>query len=146
MTWKVVRRNGFGFDPFSELNRINRSMDQLFGGYSSRCSAFPPVNVWGGDNEAVVTAEIPGVDPKSLSLSVTGDILAIEGERKADEIGADHIFHRNERNSGAFSRAVRLPYEIEGDAVKATAANGILRITLARKESSKPRKIEVQAE
>ena len=80
MIWQVVSRNGIGFDPFSELSRMNRSMDQLFGGYSSRSSAFPPVNVWGGENEAVVTAEIPGVDPKSLSLSVTGDILTIEGE------------------------------------------------------------------
>ena len=146
MIWQVVSRNGIAFDPFSELSRMNRSMDQLFGGYSSRSSAFPPVNVWGGENEAVVTAEIPGVDPKSLSLSVMGDILTIEGERKADEIGADNILHRCERNSGAFSRAVRLPYEIEGDTVKATSANGVLRVTLARKESSKPRKIEVQAE
>ena len=146
MIWQVVSRNGVGFDPFSELGRMERSMNRLFSDSFDHSASFPAVNVWSGENEAVVTAEVPGVDPKHVSLSVTGDVLTIEGERQTDEIGAEDILHRCERSSGKFSRSVRLPYEIEGDAVKARMTNGILRVTLARKESSKPRKIEVQAE
>jgi len=146
MIWQVVRRNGIGFDPFTELSRVNRSMDRLFGEPLGYSASFPAVNVWRGENEAVVTAEIPGVDPKDLAVTVTGDVLTIEGERRADSIGADDTLHRCERGCGKFSKAVRLPYEIENDAAKAKVANGILRMTLARKESSKPRKIEVQAE
>jgi len=146
MIWELVRTNGVGFDPFTELSRAHRSMGRMFGDPFGYPASFPAVNVWSGENEAVVTAEIPGVEPKSLTLTVTGDVLTIEGERVADSIGEDDILHRCERSHGKFSKAVRLPYEIENDAVKARVANGILRMTMARKESSKPRKIEVQAE
>ena len=146
MIWQVVSRNRAAVDPFWELGRMEQTMNHLFGDSFAQSESFPAVNVWSGENEAVVTAEAPGVDPKHLSLSVTGDVLTIEGERKTDEIGAEDILDRCERSSSRFSRSVRLPYEIEGDAVKARMTNGILRVTLARKESSKPRKIEVHAE
>lgn len=146
MIWQVFRGNDVGFDPFTELSRAHRSMDRLFGDAPGYPVSFPALNVWSGENEAVVAAEIPGVDPKDLTVTVTGDVLTIEGERRTDTIGEDDILHRCERSSGKFSKTVRLPYEIENDAVKAKVTNGILRITLARKESSKPRKIEVQAE
>lgn len=146
MIWQLVRDSGIGFNPFTERSHAHRSMDRLFGDTLGYPAFFPSVNVWSGENEAVVTAEIPGVDPKNLALTVTGDVLTIEGERKTDSIGEDDTLHRCERSGGKFSKTVRLPYEIENDAVKAKVANGILRITLARKESSKPRKIEVQTE
>jgi len=146
MIWQIVGDSEIGFDPFTELSRAHRSMDRLFGDTPGYPTSFPALNVWSGENETVVAAEIPGVDPKNLALTVMGDVLTIEGERKTDTIGEDDILHRCERSGGKFSKTVRLPYEVENNAVKAKVANGILRITLARKESSKPRKIEVQAE
>ena len=145
MIWKFVSENREGMDPFVELSRMHGSMDHLFG--SAHYSAsFPPVNVWSGENEAVVTAEIPGVNIKDLSINLNGDVLTIEGERKTNSLSEADILHRCERCGGRFSKTVRLPCEIENNAAKAKLANGILRITLARKESSKPRKIDVQAE
>ena len=146
MIWQVVSRNRAAVDPFWELGRMEQTMNHLFGDSVAQSESFPAVNVWSKGDEAIVTAEIPGVDPKNLSLAVTGDVLTIEGERKADDVGADDIMHRCERTCGKFSRSVRLPYEIESETVQAKAANGLLRVTVARKESSKPRKIEVKAE
>jgi HSP20 family protein len=106
---------------------------------------YPAMNVWTTQNDAVVTAEVPGADPKELNLTVAGDLLTIEGERKPDDAGQNDVYHLRERGCGKFSRTVRLPYEVEKDDVKASCVNGVLRITLPKAKKLESKQIPVEA-
>lgn len=109
---------------------------------------FPPLNVWVKDDEAIVEAEVPGVDIKDIEVSVTGDTLTIRGERKKESSGGkqEATYHRRERWSGAFNRTIGLPFRVDGNKVSATSSNGVLRIVLPRSEEDKAKKIHVVAE
>ena len=142
MIWRVINTNNIGCDPLADISEFQRSMLRDFTGESY---IGPAMNVWSSQGEAVVTAEVPGVDPKTLNLNVAGDLLTIEGERKPEEVGQDDVYHLRERGFGKFSRTIRLPYEIEKDAVKASCANGVLRITLPKAKKLEPKQILVEA-
>ncbi len=132
--------------PFAEMRRFRRQVDRLFSGYDDRADLFPATNVWANDGEVVIKAEVPGVDPKAVDLSVERDQVTIQGERTADEPAAEVVCHRNERGSGKFARTFRLPYEVDSNKVGAVCANGVLTITLPGAESSKPKRIAVSTE
>ena len=70
-------------EPMSEVSQLQRTVSRLFDESNAGSAVFPLVNAWTDENETVVTAEVPGVDPKSISVTVTGDLLKIEGEKKA---------------------------------------------------------------
>ena len=133
-------------DPFADLYRLQREVNRLFTDYTEPAERFPALNLWGSDEEVVVAMELPGVDPKSVELSVVGHGLTVQGERKEEPGVADDAYHRRERATGAFVRTVRLPFEVEEDKVQARYENGLLRVTLPRKESTKPRRIAITAE
>ena len=128
-------------DPFNELFSLQRSMNRLFDDYAYREEQFPAVNVWSNEENAKVTAEIPGLDSKDISLKVVNNQLTIEAKRKEEAV--EGVFHRRERGYGEFSRIITLPYPIEGENVSASYKHGILEITLPRKEETKPKKIEI---
>lgn len=131
-------------DPFSELRRLQSDMDRLFwdAGLAGRSAIFPPVNIWAGDDGLAVTAEIPGVEPGDIDLSVEGDELRISGERKAPEEDAD--WRRRERAFGKFVRTVQLPFRVDPDSVEARFRGGQLEVTLRRPAADRPRKIAVK--
>lgn len=133
-------------DPFSELHRLHRDMNRLFAGFTSPAEQFPALNLWTAQDEAVLTAEIPGVDPKDVEVSVVGNVVTVAGERKEDASVPADSYHRRERENGKFMRSVRLPYEVEADKVQARYEFGTLRVTLPRKENTKPRRIAISAE
>lgn len=145
MIWPVTRFD-WTLDPFQELHQLQREMNGLFADYTASARSFPTVNLWSTADQAVVTAEVPGVDPKDVDVSVVGHVLTIEGERKADADAPAQAYHRRERGAGKFLRSIRLPYEVEEGQVQARYEHGILRITLPRKESTKPRRIAIAAE
>jgi HSP20 family protein len=133
-------------DPWEEMRRLQREMNRLFSGVAPGLTRrlFPPVNVWVGRDQAVVTAELPGVDPAAIDINVVGDSLSLSGSREPDELGEGQSFTRQERPVGAFSRTVQLPFRVEPDGVEATYARGILTVTLPRLEADKPRQISVK--
>lgn len=141
-----MTRFDWTLDPFRELHRLQRDMNRLFAELSTPAEQFPALNLWSSPDEVVLTAEIPGVDPKDLDVSVTGNVVTLEGERKEDASVPADSYHRRERENGKFMRSVRLPYEVEADKVQARIEHGILRVTLPRKESTKPRRIAIHAE
>jgi HSP20 family protein len=140
-----IRNLGFDWDPFSELQRLTHQVDQWLGG-PARETRFPAVNLWSNDEQAVVTAEVPGVNREDLALTVIGTELTLEGERKAEAFDENDTCHRRERATGRFVRTVHLPFEVEQEQAQATYRNGILRVVMPRKESTKPRKISVSGE
>ena len=139
----------YALSPFTDFAKLQREMNRLFDIYGedySEYETYPAVNVWGSSNEALITAEIPGIELNDLHITVNNNILSIEGERKKEEIGEEALFHRHERGFGKFLKTIRLPFEVENDKINATYSNGILRIALPRLESSKPRRIEIVKE
>lgn len=141
-----MTRFDWTLDPFRELHRLHREMNRLFSGFTTPAEQFPAINLWSSPDEVVLTAEVPGVDPKDVDISVIGNVVTLEGERKEDASVPADSYHRREREVGKFMRSVRLPYEVEAEKVQARYTNGILRVVLPRKESSKPRRIAIHAE
>jgi HSP20 family protein len=119
---------------------------ECFGGEGPKGGAYPPMNLWSNDTEAVVTAELPGVDASELDISVLRDQLTIRGERKQDELPEGTIRHRTEQVHGPFTRTLQLPFEVEDDKVQASYHLGVLRLTFPRAEATRPRKIEIEPE
>lgn len=146
MIWRALPSYERGYDPLREFDRLQREVNRLFNGVHSQPYEFPEVNVWANEDEAMVRAEVPGVDPADLNLTVTGKTLVLEGKRGATEAGDNEAYHRQERGMGNFVRTVRLPFEIESDQIEARTTNGVLTVRLPRKEETKPRKISIQSE
>ncbi|AKJ63312.1 Hsp20/alpha crystallin family protein [Kiritimatiella glycovorans] len=133
-------------DPFDSMERFRDDMNRLLSGYGRAGAVFPPVNMWTGEDEAVIAAEVPGVAPEDMDLTVQGNELTISGERKAHEPREGAQLHRRERLSGSFSRRIHLPYEVEREKVSAEYRDGILKITLPRAEATRPRRIAITGE
>ncbi|HTQ39298.1 MAG TPA: Hsp20/alpha crystallin family protein [Pirellulales bacterium] len=106
---------------------------------------FPAVNVWEDSDNLFVEAEVPGVKPEQLDVTVVGNELTIKGQRPEEQQG-DAAFHRRERGQGAFTRIVRLSSEVNADNVHAELNDGVLLLTLPKAEAAKPRKIKVKTE
>ena len=132
-------------DPFTELNRLQRQMNRLFDTSMHRTADYPAVNILGNESEIRVVAEVPGMDPDKLELTVNGNVLTIEGERAAEPVDEQTAIYRQERGTGRFARAIRLPYEADNEKIAARYQHGVLTVTLPRSEATKPRKIEVKS-
>jgi HSP20 family protein len=106
---------------------------------------FPAVNVWVSADIALVTSEIPGVDPESIDISVVGKSVTIRGTRHPDVLKEGEAYHRRERWLGQFSKTLEMPFSIDPSRVEAKSARGILQISLPRAEADKPKKIAVKS-
>jgi len=134
-------------NPFEELERMRRQMDWLSTSLSRDQSrevaagVFPTMNVTEDRDNYYVRAELPGLKAEELDISVTGDTLAISGERKLPVEDEKAQYHRRERDAGRFSRIVSLPAQTDVDKVKARCIDGILTVTLPKAETAKPKRI-----
>jgi HSP20 family protein len=134
---------------FNEVNSMQEEFARLFGRVSpfvagaAPTASSPPLNVWEDEHALYVEADLPGLDPAGLDVTVTeGNQLTIQGARPAPEItGATWV--RQERPAGQFVREVVLPVLVDADKVEAKYENGVLRLTLPKHEAVKPRKIQV---
>lgn len=124
---------------------MNRLMEQSFGTRAGLGSNDPLMNVYTNEDQAIVTAELPGVSADEVEISVIGETITIQGDRKPDEVETEKTIHRQERISGRFNRSIELPFPVETDHVQASMKNGILTIQLPRAEEDKPRRIVVKS-
>jgi HSP20 family protein len=141
----MLVQRAWNADPFQTLERAQRMLDPWFTEGWLRQADAPAMNLWTNADGGVLSVELPGIDPKDVAITVEGDAVSIEGERKPEAVGEQEVFHRSERRQGPFSRLARLPFEIEAERVTASYEHGVLRVTLPRKESSKPRRIAINA-
>ena len=136
-------------DLFAELNRMQSMLDRVFPGpgasIRSQAAGFPVLNVGSSPNSIEVQALAPGLDPARLEITVDRGLLVIAGERKSDLPPADEraSVYANERFSGRFRRVVSLPEDADAARVNASYRDGVLRVSVAKRESSLPRRIEV---
>lgn len=145
-----LRFSGLQNSPFDEFWRLYEQMDEALGGGVSSSGgirslprgSFPAINVVQTPAEVQVYLFAPGIDPKKLEVSVQQGLLSIAGER---QISADEkaTYYRRERFTGEFSRAISLGEDVDPERVQAKYRDGIVQITLHRREASKPRQIEI---
>jgi len=133
-------------DPFADMRQLQREMNRLFERAEPASSVFPAVNIWSRGDELVATAELPGVEPADMNITVEGDQLTLRGERKVQEPAKEVVCHRCERGGGSFLRVIQLPFEVEAGGVKARFRQGVLSVTLPRAEASKPKQITITQE
>lgn len=141
-----VWRMGDSFGLLPELQRLQRDMNRLFVGIPKAAAEYPAINVWSGKDDYVLTAELPGIDPAKLEISVVGDTLTFGGSQDFEPLTEGETYHRQERSGGRFSRTLQLPFQINGEKVTAKYDKGVLEILLPRAEAEKPRKIAIKAE
>ena len=144
------------WDVFRDLDTLRREIDEAFrgAGYQRPFGSsfltpvttrrFPLVNLSDDEGHVYVDALVPGVNPGDIDLTVLRNTMTISGERKPFEMNEGQIIHRSELGSGKFSRTVELPVDIDPDRITAECRAGIMRITLAKAEHAKPRKIEIK--
>lgn len=144
MFWPEYGRYGRVWSPWREMERLQQDVNRLL----SRESAptFPAVNIWASDQDVIVTAEIPGIDPANLDITVAENILKLTGSRKPEELKPGEVSHRLERASGEFARSFRLPYAVDSGKVEAGYEKGVLKVRLPRAEADKPRKIAIKSQ
>ena len=142
----------FYSDLFSEMDRWQQRLDQAFRpgtGSSLRAlshRSFPAINVGSTPDAVEVLALAPGITPDALQITIDKGLLVIAGERKDDETepaGDNVAVYAQERFKGAFRRVISLPDDIDPARIDATCRDGMLRVTVARREASRPRQITV---
>ena len=112
-----------------------------------RPAAFcPALNVEEDESAYRVSAELPGVDPKDVEITLDHGVLTLRGEKKEDSEKKDKNYHRVERHYGCFTRSLALPVEVDGEKVAANYRNGVLEITLPKAEAAKPKQIAVKVD
>jgi HSP20 family protein len=139
------------WDPFVDASDLQAEMNRLldsFFGRPARASVLdrvwaPPVDMYQTAEELVMAVELPGVSEKDVSLSITGDVLTLKGERPASAGVKREDFFRAERWLGRFERALPLPIPVQVDKVKAAFRDGILTIRLPKAEAIKPKEIKI---
>lgn len=142
-------RSFFPRDVFAELDRMQRQMQGGFDGMPSirglTRGSFPALNVGGTPKSVEIYAFAPGLDASSIDVEIERGVLTVSGERKRllPPAEARATVHVDERFDGRFRRVVSLPDDIDPDAVRADYRDGVLHISLPRRESSLPRRIQV---
>jgi HSP20 family protein len=138
---------------FGDFDRLRRELDDLFGlaGVptsirSAAPGAFPALNIGNTPTSVEVYAFAPGVDPKQIDVTIDRGVMTISGERASDLPREEAKFnvYGNERFAGRFRRAISLPEDIDPSKVEASYRDGVLRVSVARRESALPKRINVQ--
>jgi len=138
-------RNWETWDPFIEMNPMQRDMRDLFSDFHVGVNKreYPYLNIWGDKNGLFITSELPGVKPENLEIVASGETLTITGSKKSSESVEDQSYIKRELSFGEFSRSVKLPYRIDPENVEAKLKNGVLTVSLSRPEKEKPKYIPV---
>ncbi|MDI3514429.1 MAG: Hsp20/alpha crystallin family protein [Gammaproteobacteria bacterium] len=143
----MYARSLFPRDVFAELDRLQREMQQSFDtGPSIRglTRGYPALNVGGTPTSVEIYAFAPGLDPATLDVQLEKGTLTIAGERKAPEVPEKATMHIGERFAGRFRRVVNLPDDVDPNAIQARYRDGVLHVSVRRKEEAQPRRIAIQ--
>lgn len=141
------------YDPFGELRTLQNEVNRLFSSSFSRGGEdqmmrgdwSPQVDIFENKDQIVLEAELPGMKPEDVDISIENNVLTLHGERKFEKKDEGDNFHRVERSYGSFTRSFTLPPTVSSENANAEFENGVLRLTLAKREEAKPRRIEVKA-
>ena len=136
-------RNG---EMFRDLQRIQNSLNHFMDQDGPTApSEYPLINLWQYNEDAILTAELPGIAADDLDISVVNNTLTIRGTRQRPELKPQETYHRQERWQGKFVRSLELPFAVDAAKVEAGFEDGVLSVKLPRAEEHKPKKIAVKS-
>ena len=150
----LVRWSPVRWDPFGEFSTLQERMNRLFedlmpatrkGEEELNTGTFyPAVDISEGEKDITLKAELPGIDKKDVHVEINDGVITLRGERKLEKEEKKENYHRLERSYGTFNRSFTLPTTVDSGKVKANYKDGILEVTLPRKEEAKPKSIPVE--
>jgi HSP20 family protein len=149
--WKPLRE----VTPFRDFERMKNETDHFWDSFfdvESRRKGedsggwFPSLDVSETKNEIVVKAEVPGMDPKDIDISLSDGMLSIRGERKQEKEEKEENYHLVERSYGSFARSVALPKEVKHDKISASYKDGVLKIVLPKSEEARKKEVKIKVE
>lgn len=142
------------YDPFRELRSLQDEMTRLFSGVAPsgygrdemmHGAWSPSVDIFEDKDKLILEAELPGMKQEDFDISVENNVLTLHGERKFEKKNDQDNYHRVERSYGSFTRSFTLPQTVTAEGATADFENGVLRVSLPKREETKARKIEIKA-
>jgi len=140
------------YDPFRDLRTLQEEVNRLFSTNLSRSFGdegigrgawAPSVDIYENKDQIVLEAELPGMKQEDFDLSIENNVITLRGERKFEKTDEADNYHRVERSYGAFTRSFTLPQTVSAEGATAEYNNGVLRVTLPKREETKSRRIQV---
>jgi len=139
------------YDPFRELKSLQDEMTRLFTGNTGPFNReemlngawSPRVDIYEDKNNLILEAELPGMKQEEFDISVENNVITLKGERKFEKKTEGDNYHRVERSYGSFTRSFTLPQTVTSEGAAADFENGVLRVSLPKREETRARKIEV---
>lgn len=141
------------YDPFRELRSLQDEMNRLFSGVTPAAGNreemthgawMPNIDIFDENDNLVLEAELPGMKRDDFEISIENNVITLKGERKFENKSEGNNYHRIERAYGSFSRSFTLPQEVTAEGATADFEDGVLRVTLPKREETRARKIEVR--
>jgi len=153
VNFPIQRRQDPALNPFAELENLQREMNRLFDFSLARTGCddtsllggqwAPAIDIYDSKDSLVVKADLPGLSKDEIDVSIQDNVLTISGEKKRESKVTENDFLRTERFYGSFHRAVTLPAEVDRSKVQANFRDGVLELTLPKKEDAKPKQIKI---
>ncbi len=134
------------YDPLTSLRQFEDAFTRFFSEPQGNRPWAPPVDIYETENELVLKADLPDVELKDLDVRVENQTLTITGERKFERKDAGKGYHRVERSYGNFARSFSVPNSFDTDKINAGFKNGVLTVTLPKKETAKPRQVKIEVQ
>lgn len=149
----IRKRQDSALTPFADLENLQREMNRLFDfslsrpGYDDTSLLGgqwgPAIDIYDSKDNLVVKADLPGLSKDEIDVSIQENILTISGEKKRESKVKEEDYFREERFYGSFHRAITLPTEVDRTKVQANFKDGVLELTLPKKEEAKPQQIKI---
>jgi HSP20 family protein len=143
------------YDPFRDLRTLQDEVNRLFSTNLSRAFGDegiargawnPSVDIYENKDQIVLEAELPGMNREDFDLTVENNVITLRGERRFEKKDDGDNYHRVERSYGSFTRSFTLPQTVSAEGAQAEYRNGVLRVTLPKREEVKARRIEIAGE
>jgi HSP20 family protein len=140
--------------PFRDFESMRNEMDRLWDSFFEGGTLkgedgrewLPSLDVAETKNEIVVKAEVPGLEPKDIDISLSDGLLTIKGEKKQEREEKEENYHLVERSYGSFTRSIRLPKEVQSDKINASYKNGVLKVVLPKSEEAKKKEVKIKVQ
>src|SRR6266404_5657500 len=143
------------YDPFRDLRTLQEEVNRLFTGSIPRAfdeegiargAWSPSVDIYENKEQIVLEAELPGMNQEDFDLTIENNVITLRGERQFEKKDESDNYHRVERSYGSFTRSFTLPQTVSAEGATAEYKNGVLRVTLPKREEAKARRIEISGE
>lgn len=139
------------WEPMRNLINMQGAMDRLFDDWMSRSledfwsSGIPAIDMYQTDEDVIIKSSLPGMKPEDLNLTITGDVVTLQGEMRSEQDEEKAVYSIKERRFGSFQRSIHLPAPVKAEKAEAKFVDGVLTLTLPKADEVRPKSITVKA-